>query len=353
MQLKRAPGLSVLSSYAKISVPVGSINEGEIVDVDAVAQSISQLWKIAKIKKKQVIVGVANQKVVVRLVELPFANTEELKGSIKYQAQEFIPIPVEEAVLDYQVTNEFVNENGDKMMEVLLVAAQKDMIQNVVNATQKAGLRPEVIDVASFAIVRSVVGEMSLLPEEEREGTEEALALIHLGAGVTNIIIVEEGVPRFTRVTTLAGNSLTKSVADELSISFDEAEELKIKTGLALPRESVGGETSRKEIEQAKLAQEVIEKEGSKLVTEIRRSLDYYLAQSTRVKVINKVYLTGGGSRLKGLNTFLESNLQLKVQTGDPLERVKLAQRMSEEELRAEGPSLAIPIGLALRGLQS
>lgn len=351
VQLKRAPGLPLLTNYGKLSVPVGSVSEGEVVDVDALSQSVAQLWKVAGIRKKQVIVGVANQKVVVRLIELPFVRGEELKGSIRYQAQEFIPIPIEDAVIDYQVTNEFVNENGDKMMEVLLVAAQKDMIQNVVLTVQKAGLRPEVIDVSSFAIVRSVVGEMSLLPREEREGPEEAIGLIHLGAGVTNIVIVDEGIPRFTRTTTLAGNSLTKMILEQLSIPFDEAEEIKIKYGLPVGGAKGLEGLSKKEMEQAKLAQEVIEKESLKLVTEIRRSLDYYLAQSAKVKVIKRVYLTGGGSRLKNLPAFLASNLQLKAEAGDPLERVKISSSLPEEEVSKEGPSLAVAIGLALRGL--
>lgn len=352
VQLKSSPGLPLLTSYGSIKIPVGAAVEGEIVDADAISQSLSQLWRKTGLREKRVIVGLANQKVVVRLIELPYMPKEELKNTIRYQASEYIPIPVEEAILDHQVVNESVTEAGERMMEVLIVAAQKDMVQNTIRAVEKAGLKPEVIDVSSFAIVRSLMSELSLIPEEEElEAQEKATALINIGAGITNIVVVEESIPRFTRVISLAGNNFTQSIANALSISFDEAEELKVQLGLP-PLEATKVDFSKELAEKAPSVQEVLKKEYSKFLSEVKRSLDYYLAQTTKAREIKRVIVSGGSSQLKNLVAYLEKGLRVDVELGHPLSKVKIASHLNEEELIKEEASLAISIGLALRGFQ-
>ncbi len=351
VQLKQSGGLPVLTKYGDLNIARGAINEGEIADLDVISKALATLWKKTSLSDRKVIIGVSNQKVVVRLIELPYMTRDELKGAIKYQAQDFIPIPVEEAILDFQIVGEFTSENDERMIEVLLVAAQKDMISTFVEATQKANLRLESIDVTSFALERSLMQQFPVVPEEEE--TTEAAALINLGAGVTNIVIVERNVPRFTRVLAYAGNDFTQAITDNTGLSFDEAEEQKINIGLPpLEGERLEG-ISEIYLERAEEVQNILQEESYKFVAEIRRSFDYYLAQQVQFKGIDKIIISGGGSELKNFLPYIEMGLQAEAIKGKPLSKVQVPKSLENANIREEEGALAIPIGLALRRFES
>lgn len=351
----------VLLNYGSIKVPVGSVVEGEIVDIEAAAYALSHLWKNSGFSQKEVVIGVASQRVVVRLVTMPYMSQEELTGAIQFQAQDYIPIPIEEAIVDAQIVNEFVEGEGERKMEVLLVAAQKDMIQNTVAAVESAGLRPTAIDLSSFALARSLVPEGRFaLPEAtddvDKQGVGTAIALINISFGLTNIVVVEEGVPRFARVTPLAGSDLTQSIADALGLTFEEAEELKVSVGLPPLDESgpVSGDDLPENLRtHAAAAQNVLENQVTHFIAEIRRSLDYYMTQATEVREITTLILSGAGSKLRNFPAHLERGLQAKVEIGDPLAQLQATPKLDASVLEREKVSLAVSIGLALRDFRS
>lgn len=352
IQLKQTGGLPTVVKYGYLNIAHGAINEGEITDVDVISKALTSLWKKSSISDRSVIVGVANQKVVVRLIEIPYMTYEELKGAIQYQAQDFIPIPVEEAIIDFQIVGEFTSENDERMIEVLLVAAQKDMIGLFVEATQKANLKLEAIDVTSFAIERSLLKSLPVIPEEEEESSE-AIALINIGAGITNIIIVERNVPRFTRVLAYAANDFTKVITENAGLSFDEAEELKINIGLPpLEGDRMEGIADNYK-ERAEEIQNILQEESYKFVAEIRRSFDYYLAQQAQFKGIDKIIMSGGGAELKNFLPYLEMGLQAEAIKGKPLSNVQVPKSLQNTTINEDESSLAIPIGLALRRFES
>lgn len=352
IQLKQTGGLPAVVKYGYLNIAHGAINEGEITDVDVISKALTSLWKKSSISDRSVIVGVANQKVVVRLIEIPYMTYEELKGAIQYQAQDFIPIPVEEAIIDFQIVGEFTSENDERMIEVLLVAAQKDMIGLFVEATQKANLKLEAIDVTSFAIERSLLKSLPVIPEEEEESSE-AIALINIGAGITNIIIVERNVPRFTRVLAYAANDFTKVITENAGLSFDEAEELKINIGLPpLEGDRMEGIADNYK-ERAEEIQNILQEESYKFVAEIRRSFDYYLAQQAQFKGIDKIIMSGGGAELKNFLPYLEMGLQAEAIKGKPLSNVQVPKSLQNTTINEDESSLAIPIGLALRRFES
>jgi type IV pilus assembly protein PilM len=347
VQLKQAAGAPILTHYSSIDVPVGAVVEDEVVDVDVAAQTLARLWKGANVSSQKIVVGIANQKVVIRLVSLPYMEKNELKKAIHYQAQDFIPIPIEEAIIDFDIVGEFTNEDNEHMIEVLLVAAQKDMIENLMNALNGAGLKPRVIDVSSLALVRVLIDKPSVVPDNEGE----ALALVNIGSGVTNIVVEESGKPRFTRVAPLAGNNFTQRVAETLNVSFKEANELKAKVGLP----SLAGEAQQIEgvdAEKVKQIQDGLAKELNKFIGEIRRSIDYYLTQRPGVKSIQDIIVSGNGAKMKNLLPHLERGLQVNVQVGHPLEKVKLGPKLSQESVSSEELGMSICLGLALRGLE-
>jgi type IV pilus assembly protein PilM len=352
-QVKPSGAGLALVTYDSIRVPMGAVAEGEIVDVDAVAHSIGQLWRKAGVGDKRVNIGVANQKVVVRHIELPFMEKSELAGAIQYQAQDFIPIPVEEAIIDFQIIGDHVSEQDEHVMEVLLVAAQRDMIAANIQAVEAAGLKPQVVDVAAFAIVRALLYKAAeFLPAEDQEQEGEALAIVHVSSGITNIVVVEEGVPRFTRVSALAGNDLTQAIASGLNIPFEDAEQLKLEVGLPGPEgRGLPADLPTETLEHYELAQDILEREVSRFVSEVRRSFDYYLTQATQVRMIRKLLLSGSGARLNHISEYLERGLQVSVALAQPLERLQVSPRIDKQLLEEDKLGSAVALGLAMRGL--
>jgi type IV pilus assembly protein PilM len=346
-----------LLNYGSIKVPVGAVVEGEIVDVEAAGYALSELWKGAGFSSQDVIIGVAGQRVVVRLVTMPYMDQSELASAIQFQAQDYIPIPIEEAIIDAQIVREFVDDQEQRMIEVLLVAAQRDMVENTVAAAEAAGLRPQVIDLSAFAIVRSLMGsEGFLLPEEGPDEDGEAgsaVALINISGGLTNIVVMEDNMPRFARVTPLAGNDLTQALADSLGLAFGEAEELKVRVGLP----PIDGEAPPADLPEnlsahAEAAQTIIENQVTQFVAEIRRSLDYYLTQATQIRNITRLVLSGSGAKLKNFPAHLERGLQAKVEIGRPLQRLQVSSKIASESLEENELTMAVSLGLALRSFQ-
>src|SRR5664279_3377774 len=153
-QVKGSRQSQVLTSAAVEPLPEGLVSEGEIVDVGALAAQLKSFWKKNHFIGRRVLLGVANQKIVVRTMEFPVIDEKELRAAVEFQAQEHIPIPVEEAVLDYQITSTFTAEDGSARQRILLVAAQRDMIRQFVEVARKAGLTVDGIDLQAFALAR-------------------------------------------------------------------------------------------------------------------------------------------------------------------------------------------------------
>ena len=348
-QLKPSGSGFALTGYGRVAVPMGAVVEGEIVDIAAVSQAVKGLWRDAGIRGKDVCTGVSNQRVIVRLIDLPFMEHAELKNAIQYQAQDYIPMAVEESIIDFQIIGDYMTPGDEHMMEVLLVAAHRDMVANTVAAVEGAGLRLASIDVSSFGIVRALMGDgFGVLPDESGAAT----GVIHISSGITNIAVVERGVARFNRVSSLAGNTFTQAVASALNVTFDQAEEMKIQSGLpditTGSTEPVAGLDPR----TVQVVQDAVEREVNKFIAEVRRSLDYYLTQTAQARTIQSILLTGSGAQLRNLDAYLAKGLQAQVVLGDPLARIKvtgnLQQQVFEDRLGA-----VTAIGLALGGLES
>ncbi|MDH4139508.1 MAG: type IV pilus assembly protein PilM [Coriobacteriia bacterium] len=350
-QLKPSGAGLSLVGYGLVNMPMGSVVEGEIVDVDAVSSAIRELWRHSSVHGKDVIIGVSNQKVVVRLIDLPFMERDELEGAIQYQAQDYIPIPVEDAILDFHIIGDYMTPADEHMMEVLLVAAQRDMIESAVQAVEGAGLRLAQIDLTSFAIVRAALGAgTAILPGEEEEAGE-ATGVIHISSGLTNIAVVERGVPRFTRVSSIAGGQFSQAIANVLNLTFDEAEELKIRAGL--PDIETGTQPLGPEgdlgTQQLQVAQDALEREVNKFIAEVRRSLDYYLTQATQIRTIRKIYMTGSGAQLSNMAAYLEKGLQAEVVLTDGVSHVTVAPG-AQQAAMADRMGAAPAVGLAMGG---
>lgn len=330
-ELSLGKGAATLQRFGQVALPAGAVRDGEVIDQQSVADAIKQLWSQAKFSSKKVVVGVANQKVVVRQVDLPWLPDDELRKSLAFQVQDFIPIPVDQAILDFHPIEEMVDESGARMLRVLLVAAARDMVTSMLSAVTLAGLTPVMVDLTPFAVLRS------LAPDDEvgLSGVE-AEALVDVGASVTNIIVHQGGVPRFVRILLMGGADVTEAVADRMGVPIEHAESVKQQLGMG-----VGGGDPHP-------ATRVIESTGMSFVDEVRGSLDYYVAQPSAVR-LRRVLLTGGGSRLNGLAERLSAGTRLPVEYATPMSGLRIGKTgLSSEQLDYVEPLVAVPVGLAM-----
>ncbi|HUR17399.1 MAG TPA: type IV pilus assembly protein PilM [Acidimicrobiales bacterium] len=324
----------VLHRFAQVTLPPGAVRDGEVVDIGAVGAAIRRLWSEGGFRGKKVVVGVANQRVIVRQAELPSMTEADLQTALQFEAQELIPIPVEDAILDFQILDDYVSGGDEPRMRILLAAAQRDMVRSHIAAVEGGGLNASAIDLIPFALVRAVMGSAG--PNLGTAGSAEAIVCI--GGGVTNVVVHEQGVPRFVRILLVGGDDITDSIARELDVELDEAEDLKRRADPS----SLDPRVAR--------AGELVGDRLAPLVEEIRGSLDYYLAQS-QSSPISRVTITGGGSRITGLMERLQAQLGGTVEPARPLAGLRTGDSgFSDSDLAALEPLLTVPIGLALGG---
>ena len=324
-----------LEKFGQVALPDGAVRDGEVLDVGAVAAAIKQLWAHTRFSGKKVVVGVANQKVVVRQVDIPWMPADELKRSLAFQVQDFVPMPVEHAVLDFHPLEELTGEGGSRMVRGLLVAASRDMVNNALAAVQKAGLSPMMVDLTSFAVLRAMGSADHLgmgVPVE---------ALVDVGARVTNIVVHEGGVPRFVRILLMGGEDITNAVAERMGVPPAQAEAIKQELSIrSTPTATAGPEVQA--------ATRAVESTVAAFVDEVRGSLDYYTATAGSAP-IGRLLLTGGGARLGGLAERLTGATRVPVELGEPLSGLRLGKTgLSPEQLRFVEPLAAVPVGLAL-----
>jgi type IV pilus assembly protein PilM len=331
-ELSFGKGQVTLEKFGQVALPEGAVRDGEVLNADAVAAAVKQLWAHTKFSSKKVVIGVANQKVIVRQVDLPWMPADELKKSLPFQVQDFVPMPVEQAVLDFHPLEELGADNGNRVLRGLLVAASREMVNASLEAVQKAGLSPVMVDLTSFAVIRS------LADSDELGLGAPVEALVDVGARVTNIVVHQGGVPRFVRILLMGGQDVTDAVAERMGIPQEQAEAMKQQIGLGTAVDGM----------DVQAAARVVEAVGATFVDEVRGSLDYYLASSGSAP-ISRLVLTGGGARLGGLAQRLQAVARVPVEVGTPLHSLQVGRTgLSPEQIAFVEPLAAVPVGLAL-----
>ncbi len=329
-------GLPVLRRYAEVSLPKGAVNAGEIVEPSTVRDALTQLWKVGRLPRKRVVVGIANQRVIVRRIDIPYMSEDEFRDSLAYRAAEYIPIPIDEALLDFVPLEEFTTPDGEAMMSVLVVAAQRDMANTVMEVLSGAGVKPLALDLQALALVRAVVGVGLDLSEGAR-------AVITIGAGVTQLAIVKGGTVRFLRTVPIGGDSFTRTLSEAVGIDQTQAEEQKRRIGV-LPEGEPFDDTNE--------ARRALTLEADTLIEEVRGSIEYYRSESGGDQVRN-VLISGNGARLPHLANRLGLSLEVEVEPvridqGATIKIGKLG--MSDAEFARIQPVLPVAVGLALWG---
>ncbi|MBV8297285.1 MAG: type IV pilus assembly protein PilM [Acidimicrobiia bacterium] len=319
-----------LTRFGQVALAPGAVVGGEVVDAPAVASAIRRLWREAGFRAGTTVLGVGNQRVVVRQADFPAMSDQDLRSALQFQAQDLIPIPVEDAILDFQLVEEFATPDGE-MQRILLVAAQRDMVRSLLAAVEGGGLSASMVDLIPFALMRALT-DSSLARDLE----PTADAIVCVGASITNVVVHQRGVPEFVRMLGVGGDDITKGIANELGVDGDTAEDLKRRAHPDSPDDL-----------ESRTAQ-IVTAHSTLLIEEIRGSLDYYQAQP-EASPIGRIVLTGGGSRTIGLLESLEQTLGIAIEEGHPLAGLELAKTgIPEERLIESEPLLSVPVGLAL-----
>ena len=315
---------------AQVPLQPGAVENGEVREADAVAEGLRELWTRGGFKSRRVYMGVGNQRVVVREVALPSMPEKELRQSLGFQVQEFIPMPVDEAVLDFHVIEE-TEIDGRQMLRLLLVAAQKAMVDTLVASATAAKLEPLGLDLVPFALVRAVGAVSAGMDLEERGGE----AIVDVGAHVTNIVVHSGGETRFVRILPSGGRDVTNAIARALSIDEEAAERLK--------RGEPGDDAS----ETIERAMEVSLQRATQFVDEIRSSLEFYTAQTQGAR-IDRLLISGGGSKLQGLLEIVRQRIPVAVEQGRVFDHITSQLSLSPGAQAEAEPVLATAVGLAI-----
>ncbi len=319
-----------LSRAAVEDLPEGLVVDGEVAEPVDLANHIKRFWRDAKFSGRAVRLGVANQRVVVRTIEMPaLSDPEEMRQMVELEAADHIPIPPEQAIIDFQPVGWFEDESGPRQ-RLVVVAAHREMIDTLVSAVRRAGLRVEGIDLEAFALIRSLV---PTVPSDH----EGAHVLCHIGAGATNIVVAVDRTSQFTRLVGLGGVDLTNAVADQTGLAAHEAEALKAACGLLGDVPPGWDQATVTRVRHA-LALAV-----RPLVQEIGRTIDFYRSQEF-ARPVDRLVLSGGTALCSGLDRYVQQALGLEVEIGNPLQNLTRAADLSlDVATRA-----AVAVGLAL-----
>lgn len=324
----------VLQRFGETPLPAGAVVGGEIMDQQVVSDALATLWKQSKLPRKNVVVGLANQRVIVRRVDVPYMEEDELAEALPFQVQEFIPIPIDEAILDFVPLEEFTTPDGEPMVSILVVAAQRDMVEDVLQVASQAGLRVAAVDLQAFGLVRAVLGE-----EVGAEGGSHAI--VDIGGGLTQVVLARAGSVRFVRILTMGGDDFTSALVQGMDITMDQAEQLKRRVGVAIEETPSGEEGEER-------ARAVLTRYADGFIEEIRGSIDYYLTQTGEERLAH-LYVAGTAARLPNLANRLGRTLGVTVEPARVLERLRVGKvGLSEVELLQAQPVLPVAVGLGL-----
>ncbi|HYY12493.1 MAG TPA: type IV pilus assembly protein PilM, partial [Kineosporiaceae bacterium] len=294
-----------LDRFGQLVLPPDAVHDGQVVDPEAVAKAVRKLWTATKLSHKRVVLGVANQRVIVRQLELPWLARSELAASLPFQVQDLLPMPVDQAVLDFFPVEELTDSTGARTLKGLLVAASRETVLANVRAAELAGLSVQAVDLTPFAVLRALGRQTGAAVETE--------ALIDIGARVTNIVVHSGGVPRFVRILLVGGQDVTDAISEQLRVPAAEAEVLK---------QQVSGSSFDEGLEEVV---RTVSGTAQDFVTEIRGSLDYYQASNPTAPV-ERLVVTGGGSRLAGILDRLAAATRLPVRSGDPMAHLRIGK---------------------------
>jgi type IV pilus assembly protein PilM len=324
VEVRGSAGKGKLVAAGMVEIPEEAVVDGSVVNEGQVSEGLSRLWAEARFGSREVVLGTFNQGVITRMINFPKVPEGKLDQAIRLSAQEYFPIPLSQMVLDFAVVGEATGTNGPEL-EVLLVAARTSALEKSIKALHDSRLRPVVIDASPLALLR-------VLGEEARKGMA---AVLDISNGLSSLMIVVEGVPRFTRVIPVS----LRQYAARLGIALKE-----------VPIPALGADESEPYAAAAGGTPEAFGSWALSAAEEIRSTLNYFLKLDTWPELASLV-LCGPGARIPVLPKLLQNELEVAVEVVRPLDRVAGTGTRTVDRL-VKQPDFAVCTGLALRGLE-
>jgi type IV pilus assembly protein PilM len=328
VRLKQTSGAWGLQAFSLGHLPPDAIIDGRIMNFSVVIERLRELMKEAGIKNGSCAMAISGSSLIIKRLSLPEMTRSELSESIMWEAEQYIPFDIKDVNVDAQIIN---SRAGQGQMDVLMVAAKKDVVNEYVSVAMEAGLRTEIVDVAIFAAINMFEANYSI-------PADQTIALLNVGANTINVGVLSGANVVFTRDISTGGSKLTSEIQRQFNVSFEEAEAFKTGAESSLSSSTVAREVN-------KLADRVCDQ----IVTEIQRSLDFFIATSVNSD-ISKLYLTGGSAQLPALIRALERRMEVPVELVNPFRNISVdARKFDIDLLQRAAPVAGVSVGLALR----
>lgn len=331
-QLKESrKGLSLVRlGFVPLSPQV--IVDGQVMDAGAVSEALEKAFRDAKIKQKECALSVSGQSVIIRKITVPMMTLAELDEQIQWEAEQHIPFDIKDVQVDYQVLR---RRPETSQMDLLLVAAKRDQIEDYAQLARSARLKPVVCDIDAFTVQNLFEVSRGLPPNQ-------TIAIINVGASLSSLNIVSNGISAFTREIANGGNAITEEIQKQLSVPFEQAEAYKCGTVGDPNDPNRAGMIPQQVVE-------IIEAVTDSIAAEIQRSLDFYMATSGESDIA-RIYVTGGTANLGALPLAIQRRARVPVEPWSPLEKIVVeAKEVNTQLLSERAAQLAVALGLALR----
>ena len=324
-----------LKNFGIVGLPFNAIVEGSIKEMEVVAAAIKDLCRNLKIRNKNVATSISGFSVIVKKITLTNKEESELEATIQDEAEQYIPFDISEVNLDFdimsgkEVSEKEEEKEGSDQMEVMLVAAKKDIVEDYVNVLDLAGLNSVVLDIDAFALQNAF--------EISSDKPEGCYALVNVGAEELGINAIKNEISLFTRDSSFGGSQITEAIMSQFSVSFEEAERIKL-----------GGTKKEKD---KKILEEIFVSVITEWVQEIKRALDF-VAGTYPDETIEKILVSGGSCRIPDFKRYLELETGIAVAELNPFANLIINEKLFDPKyLKYMAPQAAVAVGLALRSI--
>lgn len=326
VQMTHGKGGWSLSTLGLAALPPEAIVDGSIIDSMTVTETLVNMIKDYGVKARDAVTSLSGHSVIIKKVNMAAMTEEELAESIQWEAEQYIPFPMTDVNIDFQILGE--DTEGRGQMNVMLVAVKKDVINDYTNVIKEAGINPVVVDVDSFALENMMEINYSLSQDEN-------IVMVNIGASITSISVIAGGLTVFTRSIPMGGNQYTEEIQRRFNINYKDAEAAKR-----------GDVVEGAEAEELK---KVIDAVSANLTVEIKRSMDFFLAGSHDM-FISKIILSGGGGKTAGLVEMLKERSSLNVEVVNPFANVHCDPKLFDQDyIKDMSPFFAVGVGLGTR----
>lgn len=326
LELSRSGSRYRVESYAVEPLPPNAVVEKNITDVEGVGEAIARVLARSKTGLKTAAVAVPGSSVITKLIDMDGKlNEDEMESQIRIEADQYIPYPLDEVAIDFEVIG--VMENNPDRAEVLLVACRNENVEMRVDALVVAGLTAKVVDVEAYGMERA----FGLVADHIEGGEDQTVAILDIGSTMTTLSVLHDGRTIYTREQLFGGKQLTEEIQRRYGLSFDEAGLAKKKGGLPDDYDS-----------------EVLQPFKEAVVQQVMRSLQFFFS-SSQYNDVDHILLAGGTASIPGLAEMVQDKVGTSTTVANPFVDMAISSRVDAQQLSNDAPSLMIACGLALR----